>query len=97
MRSPYAFQHSHPAHLCLGNIRKLPLSALLSTYQPASHPIAGPLVNGGPAALARIYGVSLEDGYLDACHLCFLTRRQLLNRFPQYLTPRQVYWEETME
>lgn len=83
--------------ISLGNIRTLPLSALLNTYQPASHPIAGPLAYGGPAALTKLYGISPQGTYLDACHLCFLTRRQLLDRFPQYLAPRQVYGEEAAE
>ena len=38
-------------------------------------------------------GVSLphEDAYVDECHLCFLARKALLQRFPQYLAPKQVY------
>ncbi len=48
-------------------------------------------VNGGPAALAREYGFTRRTGCVDACHLCYLVRKALIDRFPQYLAPRQVY------
>ncbi|GAB4446901.1 MAG: hypothetical protein Kow00120_17120 [Anaerolineae bacterium] len=82
-------------HLCqgvsMGNMWATPLAALVRDYDPAAHPISGPLLRGGPAALAQAHGVSLEAGYVDACHLCYETRRALLDRFPQYLAPGQVY------
>jgi hypothetical protein len=68
-----------------------PLSQLLTEFDAQAHPICGPLVEGGPAQLARSFGVPSEEGYVDACHLCFLTRRSLIDRFPEYLAPRQVY------
>jgi len=49
------------------------------------------LVRGGPALLAREYEVEHEDKYVDACHFCYMIRLKLLDRFPQYLTPKQVY------
>jgi organic radical activating enzyme len=82
-------------HLCqgltMGNMWETPLSALVSSYDGGSHPICGPLLKGGPALLAEEYDVEREDGYVDACHLCYLTRLALLDRFPRYLAPRQVY------
>jgi hypothetical protein len=42
-------------------------------------------------AMAEAYGFTPEDGAMTACHLCFLARRALIDRFPDYLTPRQVY------
>jgi len=32
-----------------------------------------------------------EDTYIDACHFCYLVRLSLIDRFPHYLAPRQVY------
>jgi hypothetical protein len=82
-------------HFCqglgIGNMWEKPLSRLMAEYDAGSHPICGPLVEGGPAQLARSSGLPAEDGYVDACHLCFLTRRSLIDRFPDYLAPRQVY------
>jgi MoaA/NifB/PqqE/SkfB family radical SAM enzyme len=82
-------------HLCqglsMGNCLETPLSELVRKYKASSHPICGPLVKGGPALLTREYNVAHDDTYVDACHFCYLVRRALLDRFPQYLAPRQVY------
>jgi MoaA/NifB/PqqE/SkfB family radical SAM enzyme len=82
-------------HLCqglsMGNCLEIPLSELVNNYHAASHPICGPLVKGGPALLAREYEVDHDDEYVDACHFCYLIRLALLDRFPEYLAPRQVY------
>jgi hypothetical protein len=82
-------------HLCqglsMGNMWGTPLSKIVKQYDADSHPICGPLVNGGPARLAKEYDVQHEDEYVDACHMCYLVRLALLDRFPQYLAPRLVY------
>ena len=78
----------------MGNMWETPLSRLVKDYRPNSHPICGPLIKGGPALLAREYGVKYENKYVDACHFCYLIRLALLDKFPQYLTPRQVYGKE---
>jgi hypothetical protein len=82
-------------HLCqgllLGNVWEKPLATLVEEYDTDSHPICGPLVRGGPAELAREHGVEHEDGYIDECHFCYLMRLALIDRFPEYLAPRQVY------
>jgi hypothetical protein len=77
--------------LSIGNFWKTPLSELIDNYDVNSHPICGPLTIGGPAQLVREYQVEHGDKYVDECHLCYLTRLQLLEKFPQYLAPRQVY------
>ncbi len=77
--------------LAVGSLWEVPLARLLSGYRAEDHPVCGPLAEGGPAALARRHGVAPKSGYVDACHGCFETRRALLDRFPRYLTPRQVY------
>jgi hypothetical protein len=82
-------------HLCqglsMGNAWETPLSTLVNSYDAGSHPICGPLIKGGPALLAKEYQVKHDDKYVDACHFCYLVRLELLDKFPQYLTPRQVY------
>ncbi|HDS00994.1 MAG TPA: radical SAM protein [candidate division Zixibacteria bacterium] len=77
--------------LCIGNLFQKPLSDIMKDYDHSNHPICGPLLSGGPARLAEKYGVEIESGYVDACHMCFLVRRALLKRFPQFLAPPQVY------
>jgi len=75
----------------MGNMWNVPLSKIVKQYSADSHPICRPLVNGGPALLAKEYDVKHEDEYVDACHMCYLVRLALLDKFPQYLAPRLVY------
>jgi len=82
-------------HLCqglsMGNMWETPLSKLVKNWDADSHPVCGPLVRGGPALLVKEYSVRHDDEYIDACHLCYLVRLALIDEFPQYLAPRQVY------
>jgi len=82
-------------HICqglsMGNMWEIPLSQLAHDYDADKHPICGPLARGGPVMLARELGVPHRDDYVDACHFCYMLRRELIDRFPQYLAPRQVY------
>lgn len=55
-------------------------------------PLCGPLARGGPFMLARVFTDLNEfDLFADACHLCYSVRLELLDHFPGYLKPRQVY------
>jgi hypothetical protein len=85
-------------HLCqgvlLGNLCDASLKDLLDGYDPTSHPVIGPLVAGGPAELVRHYELPHEDGYVDACHLCYEARAALREQFSDLLGPPQVYGEE---
>jgi len=88
---PFGFVHVCQG-LTMGNLWETPLAELVRRYDPALHPIVGPLLRGGPVGLAREYGVPLDPaGYVDECHLCYLVRRALVDRFPAWLAPRQVY------
>jgi hypothetical protein len=82
-------------HLCqgliMGNIWETPLADLVAEYRPERHPLCGPLLEGGPAQLAREYDLEHEEEYVDECHLCYSLRLALVDRFPQYLAPRLVY------
>lgn len=77
--------------ISMGNLWEKPLSQLDAEYKAASHPICGPLLKGGPLQLAREYDVPLDEGYVDACHMCYSIRKKLLDRFPEHLAPPQVY------
>jgi hypothetical protein len=77
--------------ISMGNMWKTPLSELLASYRSADHPICGPLIRGGPAQLARELDINPEPGYIDECHFCYSVRRAIIDRFPDYLTPKQVY------
>jgi hypothetical protein len=82
-------------HICqgllLGNLEDAGLKQLIDRYDPHAHPIIGPLVTGGPAELVRRHDLPHDDGYVDACHLCYEARSALRERFPEVLGPMQVY------
>ena len=82
-------------HICqgliIGNMWEKALSEILTGYRAADHPICGPLAGGGPLRLAETCNLAHEPVYTDACHFCYSMRRLLLERFPRYLAPRQVY------
>ena len=82
-------------HICqgisIGNLLKHPLAEIMAGYDPATHPIVGPLLAGGPAEIVRQYQIPHLDGYADHCHLCYASRCALRQRFPEELTPDQMY------
>jgi hypothetical protein len=82
-------------HVCqgisIGNLLQRPLSDICETYAPESHPITGPLLGGGPAELVRRYELPHQATHADACHLCYAARHALRTRFPETLTPDQMY------
>lgn len=82
-------------HICqgisIGNLFERPLPEILGDYDAEKHPIVGPLLAGGPAEIVRRYDLSHEEGYADHCHLCYKSRCALRQRFPDVLTPDQMY------
>lgn len=86
-------------HICqgiaVGNLFETPLARICAEYDPAVHPVTGPLLDGGPAQLVRRYGLDHASRYADACHLCDVARRELRRRFPKYLAPDQAYGVES--
>ncbi|MCP4161787.1 MAG: radical SAM protein [Deltaproteobacteria bacterium] len=82
-------------HMCqgisMGNCSKTPLSKIAKEYNATKHPIAGPILSGGPAELVRKYDLKIENEFVDACHLCYTARTALLDRFDEFLAPKQVY------
>ena len=89
---PFGFVHLCQG-LTIGNCKEEPLSELIRSYDPVSHPICRPLIEGGPVALVKKYNVSHEDSYVDECHLCYCARLALRSRFPKFLVPGQMYGE----
>ena len=75
----------------MGNMWETPLSEMTAGYDASKHPICGPLIRGGPAQLAEDHNLSREDEYVDECHFCFSVRKALLDKYPDYLGPKQVY------
>ncbi len=82
-------------HVCqgltIGNAWQHPFSEIIKTYDPSNHPVIQPLLKGGPVALVERFGLSHEEKYADACHLCYIARLTLRKRFPRLLAPDQMY------
>lgn len=82
-------------HICqgvvIGNLFEKPLKQICDEYTAEAHPICGPLLESGPAALVTEYNLPHASHYADACHLCYETRTMLRERFPGYLKPNQMY------
>jgi MoaA/NifB/PqqE/SkfB family radical SAM enzyme len=82
-------------HICqgiaIGNLFEKPLKQICEEYEPEAHPICGPLLEGGPAALVTEYNLPHESTYADACHLWYAARTALRPRFPDCLGPDQMY------
>jgi MoaA/NifB/PqqE/SkfB family radical SAM enzyme len=85
-------------HVCqgvtIGNLLQRPLREIMRDYDPDTHPVIGPLLRRGPVELVREYGLRHRPGYADACQLCYQSRKQLRERFPEILTPAQMYGEQ---
>ncbi|UCG85924.1 MAG: hypothetical protein JSW71_18755 [Gemmatimonadota bacterium] len=82
-------------HVCqgisIGNVSSATLSDICSEYEPDLHPIAGPLLEGGPVELVLRYGLNHGQHYADTCHACYEARVALRGRFPDILVPDQMY------
>jgi hypothetical protein len=90
--------HLGNLHICqgvtMGSLFKRPLAEIVATYDPQAHPIIGPLLAGGPAALVERYDLPHDEAYADACHLCYMARDVLRERFSEVLGPGQMYGEK---
>ncbi|MFX0200300.1 MAG: radical SAM protein [Candidatus Hodarchaeota archaeon] len=80
--------------ISIGNCWNTPFSELVKGYDAQKHPICSPLIRGGPVRLAEEYDLDLKEEYVDECHLCYAARTALLDKFPDFLAPRQVYGVE---
>jgi hypothetical protein len=82
-------------HICqglvIGNLFEKPLKQICEEYDADAHPICGPLLSGGPAALVSEYNLPHRSYYADACHLCYEARTILRPRFEKILCPDQMY------
>ena len=82
-------------HVCqgivIGNLFERPLKEILAEYDPATHPVVGPLLNGGPANLVNYHSLTLESEFIDACHLCYSARVALRSSLAAELGPDQMY------
>jgi len=89
-------------HLCqgitMGNANEKPLSEIFEGYRPLEHPIVGPLLRGGPVALASMAGMDDQAMFADACHCCYEARKALRkNDKARFLCPDEMYGEKSQQ
>jgi len=81
--------------ISIGCVWERPLKEILQDFDVAEDPICGPLHRGGPAELVRTHELKglpgQDEGYADACHLCYEARRALIEQYPGRLAPLQAY------
>jgi hypothetical protein len=77
--------------IAIGNAWRKPFSEIIKEYSPHGNPILEPLIRGGPAALVEEFSLPHDEGYADACHLCYVARVMLRNKYPDILAPDQMY------
>lgn len=79
--------------IAIGNMRNERLSSIFARFSPEKDPVVGPLMRGGPMALALERGVDTDAGYVDACHMCYDVRCRLRasGMMPDSLVPDQSY------
>ena len=82
-------------HVCqgivIGNVFQAPLKDIVAAWNPDAHPILGPLLKGGPAELARRLRPPMREVCVDACNLCYETRKALRADYPGILAPDHMY------
>jgi hypothetical protein len=88
------------AHICqgilAGNVWDSSLAQIVQGYEPREHPVIGPLISGGPNALAEGTGIGTGSHFASECHACYEIRRALRDDvfYKRMLGPNQVYGEE---
>jgi hypothetical protein len=85
-------------HVCqgilAGNVWESSLATVVKGYDPSSHPVLGPLIEGGPARLAEAMGVGTGESFATDCHACYEIRRAVRTGYKIWLGPAQVYGDD---
>jgi MoaA/NifB/PqqE/SkfB family radical SAM enzyme len=86
----YGFVQICPG-ISIGNASDKPLHRIIEDYDLREHPILLPLHAQGPSGLIRDFNIHTGKEYVGPCHCCYLTRRELIDQYPELLGPRNVY------
>ena len=81
--------------ISIGNVNELTLRQIISRLSADGHPLIDSLIREGPLGLAKDHSVQVNEGYADACHMCYDVRCRLRaeKRFMDSLQPDQAYGE----
>lgn len=73
------------------NFYRSSIKEILENHPARENSILQCLIQGGPAELFNCFPLPQGDQFADACHACFTARKALLDPYPDFLAPKQVY------
>lgn len=77
--------------IAIGNAYNAPLHDIIENFGIQSHAIIRLLKTKGPSGLMKNSAIPPEAEYVSACHCCYSIRRELIDQYPDWFAPRQVY------
>jgi hypothetical protein len=86
----YGFVQICPG-IAIGNAWEAPLHEIIENFDLQSHPILRLLNSRGPSGLMESSAIHPETEYVSTCHCCYSIRLDLIDRYPDWFAPRQVY------
>jgi hypothetical protein len=86
----YGFVQICPG-IAIGNACQDPLNKIINRYDVNTHDVLHVLEENGPSGLYDFFGLPEETKIVDACHACYSARKQIIDMYPQLLSPRHVY------
>jgi len=78
----------------IGNIKKTAIGEILANYRLEDHPILNAVATKGPLGLLELAGsenMRLRSAYITSCQLCYVVRKHLRTKYPDYLAPSNCY------
>ncbi len=86
----YGFVQLCPG-FAIGNAWEAPLHEIIQNFDLQSHTILRLLNSRGPSGLMENFAIHPETEYVSTCHCCYSIRRDLIDQYPDWFAPRQVY------
>ena len=77
--------------IAIGNAGEAPLHEIIENFGLQSHAILRILKIKGPSGLMKDSSVHPDAEYVSPCHCCYSIRRDLIDHYPDWFAPRQVY------
>jgi hypothetical protein len=77
--------------ITIGNAWEVPLHEIIENFGIQSHAIIRLLKTKGPSGLMKDSTIPPDAEYVSNCHCCYSIRRDLIDSYPVWFAPRQVY------
>ena len=77
--------------ISIGNAGEAPLHNIIENFAIQSQTIIQLLESKGPLGLMKNSAIPPDTEYVNPCHCCYSIRRELIDQYPDWFAPRQVY------